>query len=285
MIVGRFRLIGRLCCHQEITFKKIIIVVGFIFLFFGCNSDQISGFINQYELHLEDLSFYSTNGYKSNFEDIDIQGTLSITNYPLDCAILGSGFFCFSEPGIQPLLYTRNGALEINREGFLINEDGFYLEPRVQFPYDLSGKIQDLSINLDGDIIFTGADPDKPFDRIHVYNRTDDEYIKQGNYFLFKAVEEVYDRTIISEALEMCNYSLRSKLQAMKDILYQLKRLDSDNRYDFQIHLINELLFKQTVKKKADANNELEMAENDYVFMLSLDSDFQPIKKDNRNKL
>ncbi|MFN8850156.1 MAG: flagellar hook protein FlgE, partial [Inhella sp.] len=63
---------------------------------------------------------------------------ISTTENPLDLAVNGPGFFQMSD-GVNPTTYTRNGQFKINREGFIVNNDGLKL---LGYPADGTGVIQ-----------------------------------------------------------------------------------------------------------------------------------------------
>ena len=57
------------------------------------------------------------------------QGALSgDTGNPLDMAIQGNGFFVLEGPGSNAQTFTRNGAFQINKEGFVVTAMGDYLQ-------------------------------------------------------------------------------------------------------------------------------------------------------------
>ena len=58
------------------------------------------------------------------------QGALSgDTGNPLDMAIQGNGFFVLSGPnGDQSHTYTRNGAFQVDNEGYIVTATGDYLQ-------------------------------------------------------------------------------------------------------------------------------------------------------------
>ena len=57
------------------------------------------------------------------------QGTLDFTENALDMAIKGNGFFVTApEPGSQDLSYTRAGAFKLNRDSFLVDNSGGFLQ-------------------------------------------------------------------------------------------------------------------------------------------------------------
>ena len=58
-----------------------------------------------------------------------VQGALSgDTGNPLDMAIQGNGFFVLEGPGSNAQTFTRNGAFQINKEGFVVTAMGDYLQ-------------------------------------------------------------------------------------------------------------------------------------------------------------
>lgn len=74
------------------------------------------------------------------------QGSLEITNNALDLAISGNGqgFFALS-PALdnQQVLYSRAGAFNINREGYVTNSSGQYL---LGFPVNADGSVSSTAL-------------------------------------------------------------------------------------------------------------------------------------------
>jgi flagellar hook protein FlgE len=66
------------------------------------------------------------------------QGNINATNSPMDLAINGDGFFQVTD-GANPNLYSRNGQFKIDRQGYVVNNDGLQL---VGYPADATGVIQ-----------------------------------------------------------------------------------------------------------------------------------------------
>ncbi|AKU10853.1 flagellar basal body protein [Azoarcus sp. CIB] len=54
------------------------------------------------------------------------QGNITTTNNPLDVAINGNGFFRMSAPD-GSIAYTRNGQFDVNKDGFIVNSQGYQL--------------------------------------------------------------------------------------------------------------------------------------------------------------
>ncbi len=61
------------------------------------------------------------------------QGTLQVTDQSLDVAINGPRFLQILQPD-GSIAYTRNGQLQMNGEGQLVNADGYLLEPAITIP-------------------------------------------------------------------------------------------------------------------------------------------------------
>lgn len=61
------------------------------------------------------------------------QGTLQVTEQSLDVAIDGHGFLQMLQPD-GSIAYTRNGQLQINSDGQIVNADGYLLEPAIIVP-------------------------------------------------------------------------------------------------------------------------------------------------------
>ncbi|MHC4888024.1 MAG: flagellar basal-body rod protein FlgG [Planctomycetota bacterium] len=62
-------------------------------------------------------------------------GELQSTGRPLDVAISGEGFFQVSLPGGE-LRYTRDGSLQLNKDGALVTTTGYTIEPSISVPTD-----------------------------------------------------------------------------------------------------------------------------------------------------
>lgn len=63
------------------------------------------------------------------------QGTVTMTNNPLDAAIEGNGFFVVQQPDGNPA-YTRAGALKTDAEGRIVTPEGMPLDPQITIPAD-----------------------------------------------------------------------------------------------------------------------------------------------------
>jgi flagellar basal-body rod protein FlgG len=63
------------------------------------------------------------------------QGERTTTSRDLDIAIEGDGFFQLEDANGQTV-YTRDGSFQLDRDGNLVNNQGYLLEPNIQVPID-----------------------------------------------------------------------------------------------------------------------------------------------------
>jgi flagellar hook protein FlgE len=66
------------------------------------------------------------------------QGNISTTGNAMDLAVNGAGFFQVTD-GLSPTQYSRNGQFKVDREGFIVNNQGLQL---LGYPADANGVIQ-----------------------------------------------------------------------------------------------------------------------------------------------
>jgi flagellar basal-body rod protein FlgG len=79
-------------------------------------------------------------------------GELQNTSRPLDVAITGEGFLQISMPD-GSTKYTRDGALQMNANGQLVNTSGYALEPSITIPSDAVS----ISIAKNGSVNVTNS--------------------------------------------------------------------------------------------------------------------------------
>ncbi len=76
------------------------------------------------------------------------QGSLRITENPLDLAITGGGFFQIQLPSGETG-YTRDGTFQVNENGEIVNTQGFLLEPSITVPNDAIS----VDISREGEVL------------------------------------------------------------------------------------------------------------------------------------
>lgn len=78
---------------------------------------------------------------------ISSQGSLELTDNPLDLAINGRGFFRVQDPNGEEL-YTRSGSFQLDQDGRLVTTDGFEVLPGINVPQEA----RDIVINQEGEV-------------------------------------------------------------------------------------------------------------------------------------
>jgi flagellar basal-body rod protein FlgG len=78
---------------------------------------------------------------------ISEQGSLEMTDNPLDLAINGKGYFLIEMPGGETG-YTRAGAFQLSPDGDLVTPDGYPVQPGVTVPEDAVG----VTVNANGEV-------------------------------------------------------------------------------------------------------------------------------------
>ncbi len=76
------------------------------------------------------------------------QGTLQVTENPLDLAINGTGFFQIELPDGQTA-YSRDGTFQVNENGQLVTSNGYPVEPGITIPSNAIG----IEINASGEVL------------------------------------------------------------------------------------------------------------------------------------
>lgn len=80
-------------------------------------------------------------------EKLFTQGSLAQTENPLDIAIEGRGFLQVLLPD-GTLAYTRDGSMQMDSQGQLVNANGYIIQPALTIPADA----QSISIGADGTV-------------------------------------------------------------------------------------------------------------------------------------
>ncbi|MBI3592683.1 MAG: flagellar basal-body rod protein FlgG [Nitrospirae bacterium] len=75
------------------------------------------------------------------------QGDFQTTGNDLDLVIEGDGFFQVTKPD-GTIAYTRAGAFKLDKDGRIVNSDGFPMEPAVTIPADATK----ITISFDGNV-------------------------------------------------------------------------------------------------------------------------------------
>lgn len=148
-----------------------------------------------------------------NYTDFT-QGSYRVTGNTYDLALAGSGFFAIeftNKAGETSTMYTRNGQFTLNKDGYLVTEDGDYVldeqNRRIQI-----NTLLDADISTDGSIWQNGAVVAK----IGVTDFEDYNYLEKYAETYYRPIEGARtiaaDTEINSGYLEMANVQIVSEM-------------------------------------------------------------------------
>ncbi len=88
------------------------------------------------------------NGYLRGYERTDFSpGAIQLTNRDFDIAIDGVGFIPVTSPN-GDVTYTRDGSFRLDKDGYLITNDGYLVGDGIQIPVNY----ENLAIRSNGDV-------------------------------------------------------------------------------------------------------------------------------------
>ncbi len=158
---------------------------------------------------------YNNPGVKigENYTDYT-QGSFRVTDNTYDLALAGEGFFVIeftNKAGETSTMYTRAGQFTLNRDGYLVTEDGDYVLDTQNRRIQLNTLI-DSKIGSDGTISQNGVD----VARIQVADFEDYNYLEKYGETYYRPIEGATringDAEIKSGYLEMANVQIVSEM-------------------------------------------------------------------------
>ena len=156
------------------------------------------------------------------------EGSLIMTDNPLDLAINGEGFFA-----LEGDRYTRNGNFRINSDGYLVNQDGVKVLGDGG-PVAVQGN--NIDINPSGEIIVD----DISVGRLKIVGFPDKGVLSKlsGGMFTAKEAGEAVDSNISQGFLEGSN------LNVIREMVQMLKSLREFESYQKMIQAFDEAASK-----------------------------------------
>ncbi|MCB2185297.1 MAG: flagellar hook-basal body complex protein [Deltaproteobacteria bacterium] len=99
----------------------------------------------------------SDKGYGSTMQAANImtQGSFEVTDNPLDLAIDGGGFFVVSAPDSTAQYYTRAGQFLVDKDGYLVNQEGYRVQGWGVTGGTPAGAMGDVTVPLNSTIMST----------------------------------------------------------------------------------------------------------------------------------
>lgn len=148
-----------------------------------------------------------------NYTDFT-QGSFRITDNTYDLALAGEGFFAVeftNKAGETSTMYTRAGQFTLNREGYLVTEDGDYVLDTQNRRIRLN-TLAETQISDDGTISQNGVN----VARIQVTDFEDYNYLEKYGETYYRPVEGARTTTASAEVksgyLEMANVQIVSEM-------------------------------------------------------------------------
>ncbi len=128
------------------------------------------------------------NGYMTGVERTDFsQGAIQRTAHQLDVAIDGTGFIPVTSP-TGDVTYTREGSFKLNKDGYIITNDGYLVGDGIQLPVNY----ENIAIKANGDVeIYSNDGTQREFmGNIPLVNFLNPEGLKKADNNKYYLTEE-----------------------------------------------------------------------------------------------
>lgn len=209
----------------------------------------------------DNFANYSTNGYKTvRFEQMlsedgylkgairtdYSQGSVQITSNPYDIAIKGDGFIPVTSPSGE-VQYTRDGSLQISKDGYLTTNDGWLVGGGIQIP----SNTYKITIKEDGTITSMDSSqaPEKKIGVIPLVQFRNPEGLKQGDNNKLIPTDDSGQAKLVKDHNYIAQYSLEHSNTNVWNSASEILRLNAsmiasmrmakviDNMYNKSINL------------------------------------------------
>jgi flagellar basal-body rod protein FlgG len=122
-----------------------------------------------------------------------MQGSFQQTSNPLDLVIAGNGFFQIRKPD-GTTAYTRAGNFQLDRDGNVVNAQGYPLEPQIT----INAQAQSITVGADGTVSYTlpGQAASQVAGQIQLANFTNPGGLNSTGNSLFTPTDASGDATV-----------------------------------------------------------------------------------------
>jgi flagellar basal body rod protein FlgG len=260
----------------------------FIFVFVVFDVFANDDLFNEYNLLYNDLVNFNTNGYKSSWDfksnkginKINTsQGMLKETNFDIDFAIVGNGFFKIRLEN-NVIGYTRNGSFLMD----LSNSDSELTLKIPEYGYELYDPIiipkNIVKLIYENNTLFAllTDETKKEVGQINIYDINNEKLIRyKDNIFTTLDNYEgkiISDSNIIKGYIEMSNVSVIETLMRMHIILWELKNYgyNYDDKDQIILMLINNIpILNELETIKRELLNVQELLDKDNKLTITND--------------
>jgi len=205
---------------------------------------------------------YSTNGYKSvRFEQMlnedgylsgavrtnYKQGSIQITSNPYDIAINGDGFIPVTSPTGE-VQYTRDGSFKLNKEGYLMTNDGWMVGEGIQVP----ANCYKMDIKPDGSVVTmdSSKSPEKTIGTIPLVQFRNPEGLVQGENNKLKVSDTSGDAKLIKNHDYIAQNSLELANVNVYDSVSDMLRLNASMIASLRMAKIVDDMYNKSINLK-----------------------------------
>ena len=153
------------------------------------------------------------------------QGTLEMTDNPLNIAIEGAGFIKVMDMNDNQIKYTRHGAFAINVDGILVDLSGNPVLSQGEDEIAIPEGADNMSIDRGGNITVTLNGIETPVDTlgiVNIENRSSLEKLGEGYLVMpdgVEAEEGEFEGSVLQGYLEGSNVDIISEMVQMVNLL------------------------------------------------------------------
>ena len=169
------------------------------------------------------------------------QGSFITTGNTYDFALSGKGFFNISftnKAGETSTMYTRDGAFQMNSEGYLVTKDGDYVLGQ-NGPIQLPTNIDELTVETTGEIYADGV----YIDTFQLTDFEDYNYLEMYGENLFRAVEGATETDTVTAAVNQ-GYKEASNINVVSEMVEMITIAREYESGQKVINAIDEMLGK-----------------------------------------
>ncbi len=193
------------------------------------------------------VSNYTTNGYKSvRFEQIldengylsgvertDFQpGAIQRTSREFDIAIDGTGFIPVTSAN-GDVSYTREGSFRLDKDGYLITNDGYLVGDGIQIPINYDNLI--IKENGDVEIYSNDGMQRESLGKIPLVNFKNPEGLKKGDYNKFYLTAESGEPILVKKHTRFKQGNLEVANVDMLNEVNSILRLNASMLASFKV--------------------------------------------------
>ena len=183
------------------------------------------------------------NGFLSGVERTDFsQGAIQVSDREFDVAIAGSGFIPVTAPN-GDVSYTREGSFKLDKDGYLITNDGCLVGDGIQLPVNYGN----LLIKENGDVeIFASDGTEREYmGNIPLVNFPNPEGLKKSDNNKYYLTAESGEPILLKNHNRFKQSNIEATNIDMMNEIYSILRLNASMSASFRVlQTINDMYSK-----------------------------------------